>query len=103
MIIPFLLKGATIRQVPQIYLQYKQNTDNSNLINYKKELEYKYYKCDYCDNKIIILNKQNEMSGGIVDLPATLTKKGVIKLALCNKCLKPVLNDIEKYYEEERK
>ena len=36
------------------------------------------------------------MLGGIVTIPYTVTRRGDIKLALCNKCLKPVLKKFEK-------
>lgn len=61
----------------------------------KPEKDYNYYKCDYCGDEIRILKKQHEMTGGIVTIPASLTKRQSLKLVLCNKCLKPVINEFE--------
>lgn len=65
--------------------------------NNKSEKLYDYYCCDYCNDEIKIISKKDEMTGGIVTIPRTLTKKEPIKLVLCNKCLKPVIAE----YEEE--
>ena len=69
--------------------------EGSHLVNHKAEKEYDYYKCDYCGDEIKILKKRQEMAGGVVTMPHTVTRRGDIKLALCNKCLKPVLNIFE--------
>ena len=45
--------------------------------------------------KIKILNQKNKMTGGIVTLSRLVTKKSEMQLALCNKCLKPVLKIFE--------
>lgn len=61
----------------------------------KPEKDYDYYKCDYCGEEIKILKKHHEMAGGIVIIPASLTKRQSLKLVLCNKCLKPVIQEFE--------
>ena len=40
------------------------------------------------------------MTGGIATIPNTVTRRGEIKLALCNKCLRPVLSEFEKEREK---
>lgn len=80
-----------------VYAKMKPKPEASHLVNYKNEKEYEYYKCDHCGAEIKILSKRYEMTGGIVKIPYIVTKKKDISLALCNKCLKPVL----KIFEEE--
>lgn len=71
---------------------------NSYVTNEKtiSKLEYEYYNCDYCGDEIKILKKTSEMTGNTVILPASLTKIRAIEVALCNKCLKPVIAEFEK-------
>lgn len=85
------------RKTVPVYTKMKPKPDGSHLVNYKKEKEYEYYKCDYCGEEIKILKQRNEMAGGTVTLSSLVTKKSDLELALCNKCLKPVL----KIFEEE--
>ncbi len=87
------------RAKPEKYTRYKMSEQGANhLTKVKKEKDYDYYACDYCHDEIRILKNQKSLdgnaiaSGGIVELPCFLTmtdKK--IKLALCNKCLRPVV------------
>ena len=78
------------------YVKYKEETrEASHLVKYKKEKEYEYYKCDYCNSNIIIHKDKTKMIGGTVTFPATLTKKEDLHLVLCNKCLNPVLKEFE--------
>lgn len=68
-------------------------------MTYSKEKEtkdYEYYKCDYCGDEIKIIKKHSEMSGGIATLPASLTRMEPIKVVLCNKCLRPVIQELER-------
>lgn len=85
---------STRREVP-IYQKMKPKPDACHLVNYKREKLYKYYQCDYCGAEIKILEKRQEMTGGIATIPHTVTKNGDIQLALCNKCLKPALKEFE--------
>lgn len=87
--------GLSIRGSVPTYEKMKPKPDNCPLVNYKKEKLYKYYKCDYCGEEIKILKKTQEMTGGIAIIPHTVTKRGELKLALCNKCLKPALKEFE--------
>lgn len=70
--------------------------DSSHLTNEKKEKLYDYYTCDYCQDEIVILPKRENMTGGMVTIPYSLTGKGPITLMLCQKCLNPALNEFEK-------
>ena len=58
---------------------------------------YEYYICDYCGDKII-LNKQkeDERKGGILNAPIKDFRD--LKLALCSKCLKQALKEINEFY-----
>lgn len=89
------LQELSSRGAVPIYSKIKPKPEGSHLVNHKIEKEYDYYKCDYCGNEIKILKKKQEMTGGVVTMPHTVTRRGDIKLALCNKCLKPVLNIFE--------
>lgn len=78
-----------------IYTKYKVQ-DSSNVINCKRKKEYDYFICDFCGNEIEIKKKQEEMVGGIDVLPYSLTGMHNLKIALCNKCVKPLLKELEK-------
>lgn len=64
----------------------------------EKKIKYEFYTCDYCDDEIQILekSKKHEMSGGLVEIPASMTGKSPITLILCNKCLNPALQEFER-------
>lgn len=89
----------------EVFKQYKKQSKVNHLSRdkQKKELLYKFYKCDYCGDEIRILTKHYEQSGGITILPATLTRGTDLKVVLCNKCIKPVVKEYEKKFEEEHK
>lgn len=78
------------------YVKYKQKPAGSHLVNYKAEKDYEYYKCDYCGQEIVIKTKRENQDGGIAVLPNSLTNRGAIKVALHNRCLNPLLSQIEK-------
>ena len=79
-------------QIP-IYEKIEVNNDKSNVIKTDRKKLYKYYKCDYCNDEIIVNKKQEERSGGILELPHTLTKCGKVKIVLCNKCLNKAIKE----------
>lgn len=86
------------RKKIQIYTKYKPKPkEGKHLVKYKDEKDYDYYKCDYCNSEIKIFKgvKRNDMLGGTVILPSSLTKRGEIKLVLCSKCLNPVVRLFE--------
>jgi len=92
-----LKKSIFNREKPYKRIKYKENKEEGrHLVKHKPEKEYEYYICDYCGKEIRILEKKYEMTGGVAIFPESLTKKGDLKLALCNKCLNPVLQEFEK-------
>ena len=91
----FQLQALECRESIPIYEKFAPKPAGSHLIKIKREKLYKYYKCDYCGDEIKIINKKQEMTGGIVVLPYTLTKRGELKLVICNKCLNPLLKEFE--------
>ena len=91
----FELKKIYGRAKFPIYTEYKVQ-GSSNVINFKRKKEYDYYICDFCGDKIEIKKKPEEMTGGIDVLPYSLTGMHNLKIALCNKCVKPLIIELEK-------
>lgn len=90
------LEKLYYREKVPIYTKLKPKpTEGRHLIKYKDEKDYDYYICDYCGDEIKILKKRIEMAGGVVVLPNSLTKRGEIKIVLHNKCINPVLKELE--------
>ena len=90
------LASLSGRGTVPIYEKVEKKPEGSHLVKHKKEVLYKYYKCDYCGDEIKIVKKRQDMTGGIVIMPSTLTKRiEETKLVLCNKCLKPALKEFE--------
>lgn len=91
------LENLYYREKVPIYTKLKPKpTEGRHIIKYKDEKDYDYYICDYCGDEIKILKKRIEMAGGVVVLPHSLTKRGEVKVVLCNKCINPVLKEFEK-------
>lgn len=84
------------RNTVPIYQKMKILESGNSVVNAKRQKQYEYYKCDYCGAEIRIKNKRHEMTGGIAIIPHTITRRGELKLALCSKCLKPALKELEK-------
>lgn len=80
------------KEITKYTKEQKQNSE-SFVIPTKTVKLYDYYRCDYCNDEIRLDKKQHERSGGIVTLPKTLTKRGKLTLALCNKCLNKVIKE----------
>lgn len=83
------------RSTIPVYTKMKIIEEGSSVIKAKTKKDYEYYKCDYCGAEIKILEKRQDMTGGIATIPHTVTRRGEIKLALCNKCLKLALKEFE--------
>lgn len=88
------------REKPEKFTKYK--SEKNHLSKEKQVKEYQYYVCDYCGDTIKILENgknvdgNNIAAGGIARMPITLTRTNkVIMLALCNKCVKPVIQQFE--------
>ena len=59
--------------------EYEIEQEGSNVVKTKKKKIYEYYRCDFCGEKIILTEKYDERTGGIVKIPISLTK--IISLA----------------------
>lgn len=103
--------GLMIEKVRQLaerseivkYTKYKENNEDAkHLVNYKKEKEYDYYLCDYCLKEIKITDKWEERTGGVIELPLELSKRGKVKVAMHNKCLKQFLKEMEMEINDEK-
>lgn len=68
----------------------------TNTTKTKKIKKYDYYICDYCDKEIKIEDKWEKSSGGICKIPKTITKGKKLILALHNKCINQVIQEIKK-------
>lgn len=75
--------------------KHSKYKETSHLTREKKEKLYDYYICDYCGDEIKILKKKHEMTGGMVEIPYSMTGKSPIILMLCCKCLRPVQKELE--------
>lgn len=89
-----IYKLRTRTEIPKYTKELKEN-ENSNIVKTKRTKLYEYYRCDYCGDEIRLDKKQHKRSGGIVAFPHTLTKKGEITLALCNKCLNKAIKEFK--------
>ena len=103
--------GLMIEKVKQLaerneivkYTKYKENKEDAkHLVNYKKEKDYEYYLCDYCFKEIKIASKWEERTGGVIELPLELSKRGKVKVAMHNKCLKQFLKEMEMEINDEK-
>lgn len=78
------------------YETKKEDIGNHLTKKEKPKKIYDYYICDYCREEIKVEDKWENKKGGIVKIPQTLSNlDGVIYLALCNKCVKPVIKEFE--------
>lgn len=97
------IESYAARSKPTKNIKYKAQESPNHLTRVKKTIDYYYYICDYCGSEIKILNSKlngaaaNKIaSGGTVILPTSMTKtKKSVTLALCNKCLNPVLQEFK--------
>lgn len=89
------INNLKYRKEPEKYKQMLVKNQTSNVVNAEKRKLYDYYVCDYCKEQIRLDVKKTERSGGIAVIPHSLTKCGELRLALHNKCLIPVIQEIE--------
>lgn len=83
------------KDVP-ILTKYKILEPGSNVNNCKKEEDYKYMQCDYCEEEIKIENDPQKRTGGVHTIQITKIKS--IKIAAHNKCLKPLIKEINEAF-----
>ncbi len=89
-------KWLLTRDKPEKHTKYQvENNVANHLTNANKKKLYDYYICDHCGEEIKIEKKWENKTGGIVTLPMSLTGLDTYKLALCNKCVKPVIKEFE--------
>lgn len=80
--------------------RYEKENPNTRWERTKLVKDYDYYICDYCNKEIKIEKKWENRSGGIVDIPFRVKNKDRVKVALHNKCLKPLLQKIKEEEHE---
>lgn len=91
-------KVLECRAKPVKLVQYKIEQEGSNVVNSKKKKEYEYYLCDRCKEKIIMTKEYDKRTGGLLSVPISNSKR--LELAICNKCLKKTLKEINEFYEK---
>lgn len=89
-------KNLEVRRSPVKNPYYRIEIEGGPTHNSKKKMEYEYYICDFCGEKIKIEKDIEKRTGGIVRIPITSHKNLV--LALHNRCLKPTLKEINQTY-----
>ena len=89
------------KKIP-IYIHYKERENKWNHVQ-KQEVDFKFYKCDYCSGGIILKNKIEDQSGGEFILPASRLRRGSAKVVVHNACLNQMLNELDKFYEKREK
>ncbi len=90
------LKALECRKEPIKKSYYTIKQQGSSTVKTKKEKAYEFYVCDYCGDKIKIEKKFYDRTGGVY--PYKVSNDKTLILALCNKCLKPVLKIINNVY-----
>lgn len=85
------------RGEPIVNIKIIREDDNlgAHLVNRKIKEKYKYYRCDYCGEEIKISDKWDEKTGSKIVIPSSITKCGEVTVALHNRCLKPMLKELE--------
>lgn len=86
------------KNVP-ILTKYRIIELGTNLTNERKEKEYDYMICDYCNEEIKIEDDIAKKTGGTINIK--ITKARELTIASHNKCLKSLLREINKTYRIE--
>lgn len=84
------------RKEPEKRVKMQHFDEKNSVVNRRAEKLYEYYICDFCGSEIRLDKKQADRSGGLAVLPNSLTRCGNITVALCNKCIKEVIKQLEK-------
>lgn len=69
----------------------------------KKEVDFKYYRCDYCGAAIVIKKKNQEQDGGEFELGLTRLKRGHARVVTHTCCLNKLLKELDNFFEERKK
>ena len=88
------------REKIQKYTKEIKEDTKSNILKAKVIEKYQYLICDYCGDEIRLDKKEYERTGGTKVFQHSFTKSGKIELALCNKCLNPVIKEFEEKNKE---
>ena len=92
----FNIEKLKYRTKVPVYLKEIKEKGTCNTVKSKTIKKYRYLKCDYCNDEIRLDIKETERTGGIATLPHSLTKCGNIPVATCNKCIKKIIQELEK-------
>lgn len=90
-------KWLISREKPEKMTKYEViDPGAAHLVKTQKKKLYEYYICDFCGAEIKIVPKWEEKTGGVIKLPTSLTQTvQEYRLALCNKCVRPVIKEFE--------
>ena len=69
----------------------------------KKEVNFKFYRCDYCGAAIVIKKKIQDQNGGEFELGLTRLRRGHARVVTHSCCLNKLLNELEKFFEDKEK
>lgn len=101
MIVEQITKFKNRDKIPKYTREIKEET-KSNILKAKVLEKYQYLKCDYCGDEIRLDIKREERTGGTITFKHSVTNCGKIELALCNKCLKSVIKELEERNRNEK-
>ncbi len=71
----------------------EKHTEYTDEWKARRKKAYDYYICDYCGERIILSEPKHQRTGGTMKLSYVLTKRSTVEVALCNKCVNPVLKE----------
>lgn len=81
-----------------VYYKYKEKANIWDKT--KKDVDFKFYRCDFCGAAIVIKNKYSDQDGGEFELKPTRLRRGSAKLVVHNICLNKMLKELDKFWEE---
>lgn len=84
------------RVAPILLNHEKIIEEGSCTVKAKKKIDYTYYLCDECKEKIIMYDKKSDRDGGIVSFRVDEHKE--VKVALHNRCLNKAKKDFNETY-----
>lgn len=86
------------REKPEKLTEYIVESKGNSTVNSIKKKDHDYYRCDYCNDKIILTkNKKEIQTGGLLEIRVKSHIR--LNLALCNKCLNAAKKDINEFYK----
>ena len=88
------------KKIP-IYIEYKDYKDKWG--RFRKEEDFRFYKCDRCGSAIRIKSDYKKQDGGEYDLQASLLRKGDARVVTHSICLKELVKEIDDFFEKKEK